>query len=93
MPDVDGFQVSERINLLKKFHAMSQNGQNQHLSKYKVSRQCPVVAITAFQGPNIEKQARAAGIVDVLYKPVECQLFNSMLDIHLGKVSCPEESE
>lgn len=47
MPEMDGFEVSKSIRYIKKYHGSS-SLQYDYLDRYKSSRKCPVVAITAF---------------------------------------------
>ena len=82
MPEIDGFEVSKTINYIKRYHGSSDDQYN-YLNKYKSSRKCPVVAITAFQGDKIESQAKEAGMIKVLYKPVNAKSLYQILDQNL----------
>lgn len=66
---MNGFDVSVNIMAMQNnwFHAMKKQ---QSLVKFKASRFCPVVAVTAFVDDSVKITAKKSGIVEVMSKPI-----------------------
>lgn len=49
-----------------------------------LSKEVPIVAITAFAFESDRQEALSAGCTDFMTKPISRQLFNEKMDFHLG---------
>ena len=70
MPQIDGYQVSERIKATEKYH--SDYLRSKSIECFvKARKKCPVIAVTANHDNTVGELAFKSGIKEVLLKPVD----------------------
>ncbi len=68
MPDIDGFQVASMIRSIENLWG-DEIGKLNDIRRLK-KKNCPIVAVTAFNCSDVNDRALKVGINRVLHKPV-----------------------
>jgi len=76
MPVMDGYDAAREIRRLQSGHAESA----------KLKERTPIIALTAHLGGEYEQQARAAGMDDLITKPIRKQTLRNLFSIWLPEV-------
>jgi CheY-like chemotaxis protein len=78
MPEMDGYELCRLIKHTQKnwFENMKKSGTLRATKAYK---KCPVVAITSYTALNVATDAKAAGMDEVIHKPVSFRILREVL--------------
>lgn len=78
MPGMDGYELAKLlITILKISHITLSKSMT--IARAKSKCECPVVAVTAFNSQDVVDRALAAGMKQVLFKPVDIHALQAVL--------------